>query len=294
MRQHLTAVQAATAICSAEVRGDVIGSTELEFLPGSVQGGAYSFRVGTAGSTMLVLQTIMLPLSLAADASFIELEGGTHNPFAPPFDFLAESFVPVINRLGPRIELILDRPGFYPAGGGRVSVSIEPAARLDELVLTERGKPVSRNARAVVSNLPRHIAERERSVIAGRLGWESSEVQVVEVNHAVGPGNIVTIAIGYENLTEVFTGFGEVGRSAEAVAMRAVQQCQRYLKSTAPAGEFLTDQLMLPLVLAGRGTFRSTGLSSHARTQVELIGEFHDRPIQYRKLEGGSIEVSMG
>lgn len=274
MRQHLTAVQAAGAICGARIDGATIGSTQLAFTPRTARGGDYRFSIGTAGSTTLVLQTILLPLLLATEKSRLTLEGGTHNPFAPPFDFLEQSYLPQINRMGPTVRATLEKPGFFPAGGGRIVVEIEPAPSLNGFDLLERGALCARRARVLTSSLPRHIAERELAVVHQRLSWPDDCGTIVEVNDAPGQGNIVLIVVEFEHVTEVCTGFGQIDRAAEAVAMHAVQQCQRYLKYTAPVGEYLTDQLMLPLAVAGRGAFRCNGLSRHAQTHLELIRSF--------------------
>ncbi len=293
MRQHLTAVRAAMEISLARVVGDEIGSTELEFVPGEVVGGNYTFSIGTAGSTTLVLQTVLLPLVLANAPSCIVLEGGTHNPLAPPFDFLVRAYLPLLKRMGVNVEAGLERAGFFPAGGGRAIVRIEPAPVLKRIDIADRGRLKRRCAMAVVSKLSRSIGERELKIVQRHLGWGDEELGVVEVERSVGPGNIVTIEVEYENVTEMFTGFGEVGRSAEAVAHDAVQQCQRYLKSDAPVGEYLTDQLMLPMAIAGSGSFRSTGLSLHAQTHVELIQKFLDVRIETEKHADGSETISI-
>jgi RNA 3'-terminal phosphate cyclase (ATP) len=294
MRQHLTAAQAAAEISGGTVEGDAIGSTALAFEPGAVAGGEYRFSIGTAGSTTLVLQTVLLPLLLTDRPSRITLEGGTHNPFAPPFDFLVKAYLPLVNRMGPTVSATLERAGFYPAGGGRIVVDVEPARELHGITLLERGNVVSRHARAAIANLTRDIAERELRVVRRRLGWDESTLEVQELKNTPGPGNIVTLELACEHVTEVFTGFGEIGRPAEAVATHAVQQCQRYLKATAPAGEYLTDQLMLPLAVAGNGSFRSTGLSRHAETHLELIRKFLDVPITAKKDSDGEFIVSCG
>src|SRR5689334_5065034 len=118
-RQHLTAVLAAAKICSAGVSGAVLGSRELSFWPGKLKPGEYAFDVGSAGSTTLVFQTVLPPLMLADGPSQLQLQGGTHNIHAPPFDFLAKTFLPVVNRMGPQVNVELVRAGFFPAGGGR-------------------------------------------------------------------------------------------------------------------------------------------------------------------------------
>jgi RNA 3'-terminal phosphate cyclase (ATP) len=227
-----------------------------------------------------VLQTILPALLTAPGPTTLTLEGGTHNPFAPPFDFLVRAFLPLINRMGPRLEAVLEKPGFYPAGGGRCIVTIAPAAKLTGFELLERGEIRSRCARAVVANLPMHIAERELAVIGKRLNWPAECLRAEQAHGSPGPGNIVTIEVESEHVTEVFTGFGERDRAAEAVAEHAVQQYQRYLKANMPVGEYLTDQLLLPLALAGSGAFRCAGLSRHATTHIELIRKFLTVPVQ--------------
>lgn len=295
MRQHLTAVQAAARVCGADVEGAAIGSQSLSFSPGQVQSGEYHFAIGTAGSTTLVLQTVLIPLLLADGPSRVVLEGGTHNPFAPPFDFLERVYVPLLNRMGPEVSLTLERPGFYPAGGGRLVVDIEPCAKLKALRLAERGEVVGRSARAVVSNLPLHIAERERDVMLRRLNWPAACGHVEAVEEPRGPGNIVTVTIESEHVTEVFTGFGERNRPAEKVAGEAVQQAQSYLKSGAAAGEYLTDQLLLPMAIAAQagddtGVFHAQTISRHSETHIALIRQFVEVEVE---LEAGEHRTTM-
>lgn len=170
-RQHLTALRAAAQISEAAIAGDQIGSKQIKFHPRRTTPGDYRFDVGSAGSTTLILQTILPPLMLADRSSTIELIGGTHNPFAPPVDFLALAFLPILNRMGPRVTLQLERPGFYPAGGGRLRFAIEPAASLKPLAIVRRGEIVRRRCQAVIANLPDHIAERELATVAAALDW---------------------------------------------------------------------------------------------------------------------------
>ncbi len=294
MRQHLTAVQAAASICDAQLNGAAIGSARLTFEPKAVRAGEYEFSVGTAGSTTLVLQTVLLPLLTAGGPSRIVLQGGTHNPFAPPFGFLEKTWLPLINRMGPTVRARLERPGFYPAGGGQIVVEIEPAGRLRGFELLERGAPTQSNARAIVANLPRHIAEREAALICRRLNWPAEAVEIVELSDPPGPGNVVMISLEYERVTEVFTAFGERARPAESVADDAVRQCRAYLAHSAPAGEHLTDQLLLPLAVAGTGTFRSAGLSSHAETNLHIIRQFLDVPITTSPGGAAGVRVRIG
>jgi RNA 3'-terminal phosphate cyclase (ATP) len=173
LRQHLTAVEAAKTVGCAEVAGADMNSQTLEFRPELVTPGNYRFAVGTAGSATLVLQTVLPSLLTASATSTSTLEGGTHNPLAPPFDFLARSFMPLIHRMGPCVELELKTPGFFPAGGGRFNARIEPVKQLSRLVLSERGAIRGRRARVWLSKLSPDVAERELAVVRDELKWRS-------------------------------------------------------------------------------------------------------------------------
>jgi RNA 3'-terminal phosphate cyclase (ATP) len=276
MRQHLTAVTAAGQISAAEVRGAEIGSRELQFVPGEVIAGEYRFSIGTAGSATLVLQTVLPPLLTASAPSQLSLEGGTHNLASPPFDFLKRAFLPIINRMGPAVKLSLLRPGFYPAGGGQFNAAIRPAEKLAPIDIPERGKIVAQKARAMVANLPRHIAERELKVIQKELNLPASALSAIEIDNVRGPGNVVFIEIVSQHITEVFSGFGEKRLRAETVAGRAAEEAKNYLESGAPVGPHLADQLLLPFALAGGGSFITRELSEHTKTNITVILKFLD------------------
>lgn len=276
MWQHLAAVNAAGQVGQAEVTGAALRSTELTFAPGGVRPGEYHFAVGTAGSATLVLQTVLPALLRAPGVSALRLEGGTHNPWAPPVDFLARSFLPLLCRMGPGIEAELVRPGFYPASGGEFRVSVEPVPALRPIELLERGQLLRTRATAKVARLPRSIAERELRRIGSELNLHSDDLVLDEVTNSRGPGNVVIIEAECEHVTEVFTAFGQRGVPAEAVADQAIRATQQYLSTDVPVGEHLADQLLIPLALAGGGAFRTLDLSRHATTNIDVIRTFLD------------------
>src|SRR5689334_11366578 len=74
--QHREATRAVARLVDAEVVGDDVGSTRLEFRPRRrATPGEWTLDVGTAGSTPLLFQTICWPLALAGGASFVTLRG---------------------------------------------------------------------------------------------------------------------------------------------------------------------------------------------------------------------------
>jgi RNA 3'-terminal phosphate cyclase (ATP) len=273
LRQHLTAVEAARRIGGAEVRGAEINSQELTFMPQDLIPGHYHFSIGTAGSTTLVLQTVLPVLMLASKPSVLTLEGGTHNPAAPPYDFVERVYVPLLNRLGAQVRTQLIMAGFFPAGGGKLTVTIDPPSELRALELTSRGEIRSRSARALVANLPRSIADRELAVVERKLGWEASNM-MAEIVPSHGPGNIVLLEVECTNVTEVFTGFGQRNVRAEIVADRVVTETRQYLAANVAAGQHLADQLLVPMALMRGGTFTTLPLSRHSKTNIDTIAKF--------------------
>jgi RNA 3'-terminal phosphate cyclase (ATP) len=95
LRQHLACVNAAAEITSAVVEGAELQSKALRFQPGPIRTGDYRFSIGSAGSSTLVLQTVLLPLA-SAGRSTVTVEGGTHNSMCPNFEFLQECYRPVL------------------------------------------------------------------------------------------------------------------------------------------------------------------------------------------------------
>ena len=267
-RQHLTCVLAAARVCDARVKGASVGSGRVDFEPGDVRAGSYDFDIGTAGSTGLVLQTV-LPILLHADgASRVAIRGGTHNPKAPCSDFLRTTFLPLIGG----VSLEVARHGFYPAGGGEVACAITPG-QLRAIDLVAPSPITRRRARAILARLPTHVASRELAVVRDRLGWRDDECEIVEVD-AASPGNALLLEIERDGVTEVVSGFGEKGVRAELVASRACDEMSSYLASGAPVGEHLADQLLLPMALARAGRYATGPLSLHSTTNLDVIAAF--------------------
>ncbi|MFO0593182.1 MAG: RNA 3'-terminal phosphate cyclase [Polyangiaceae bacterium] len=271
LRQHLTAVRAATEIGDAEVTGDALLSTEVTFHPRAVLTGARTFAIGTAGSTTLVLQTVLPALLLAKEPTTLTLTGGTHNPMAPSFDHLARAYLPQVERMGPRIAASLEQAGFFPAGGGRIVVHVTPAKKLAPLDLLERGEVRRVTGVATVANLPSSIALREIASARAILDVPERGFRPEVLRDVAGPGNVVTLTVESAHVTEVFTAFGERNVRAEVVGEKVAQETKAYLEAGVPVGEHLADQLLLPMALAGKGTFRTLAPSSHTTTHAELL-----------------------
>jgi RNA 3'-terminal phosphate cyclase (ATP) len=274
MRQHLTAVQAATQVGNARVHGAELGATSLRFEPGAIAAGEYAFATGTAGSTTLVLQTVLPALWSCAAPSRLRLEGGTHNPLAPSADFLIDSYLPRLRDIGIEAGVTLERAGFYPAGGGVLHAEVQPAGALRECVFDTRGELERIDATARVSGLPVDIAHRELAVLAARYALGEDAQHVRGVRPALGPGNALLVRVQHPGHASTFTGFGERGVPAERVAARLADEVDAFLASGACIDEHLGDQLLLPMALAGGGAFTTVAPSAHLRSNAALIEKF--------------------
>ena len=293
MRQHVTAIEAACAVGRAECGELAVGASEIGFAPTGRVAGEHEFAVGTAGSTSLVLQTVLPALALADRPSRLILTGGTHNPSAPPFEFLARAFLPLLNRMGPQVSARLVRPGFYPAGGGRIEVQIFPAPRLEPFELTDRGPLKRVEARVLIAALPGEIAVRELAAAATVLDWPEETRRIDQLSERVGPGNVLMLEAEHEHVTELVTGFGRLGVPAERVGEKAARRMAGYLASSAAVGPFLADQLLLPLALAGGGCFTTVKPSLHSLTAAAVIEKFLEKRLVFDEKVDGCHLVSV-
>lgn len=291
-RQHLTAVRAAAAISGARISGDEIGSTELTFEPTGLFPGLHRFSVGTAGSTTLVLQTVLWPLLLADGDSEVSVEGGTHNDKAPPFDAIDRSLLPILRTMGVDMSLELDQPGFQPAGGGRIVASIRGRTKWRPLELHHRGPVEHQHARAMVANLPIDVARRELQHVETRLGWSPRDLRTERVK-ADGPGNIVLLEVRGAASTMVISAVGDRGVRAEAVAERACAELETFLEADVPVDEHTADQLLIPMALAGGGSFTTSAPSLHTQTNAAIIERFLPVRVSMEPVDGRRHRVDV-
>lgn len=290
MRQHLVCVQAAQRISNASVQGDELHSQSLHFAPQAIQAGHYDFNIGTAGSTMLVLQTLLPALMLQDQPSQISIQGGTHNPMAPTADFIQHCFLPTLQKIGIQVELAVEQAGFFPIGGGKISAIIHPWQNRQYLNLIERGAVQAINAHAAVLNLSDDIAKRELAVLQDQLSLNHCQQVYLK---GISQGNTAYVVVQSEQHCQLFSTLGEMRKSAERVAHDLARKVKSYLNSQAVVDEYLTDQLLLPLALGKGGTFTAQCISEHTRTQAAMIQKFLDCEILLSTPESGLIDASL-
>ncbi|MFZ1990011.1 MAG: RNA 3'-terminal phosphate cyclase [Alphaproteobacteria bacterium] len=285
--QHVTSVRAAAALCAADLEGDLLGSQQLTFAPRRpVQAGAYHFDVaaarpgGSAGATSLVMQTVLVPLALAHGPSEIIVDGGTHNPMSPPFDYLRDVWLRSLGGMGVAAKLELEAWGWYPAGQGRIRAKLQgrprSQTRLSAFELETRGALVKLYGRAVAANLPSHIAERmatRASVLLQHLGCPIDIGAICVEAKSAGAG--LFLCAEYEHCAAGFSAIGRRGRPSEEVAEEAAFGAIAFNASSAALDSHLGDQLLLPAAFADRPS-RCTvhRVTRHLRTNAWVIEQF--------------------
>ncbi len=351
--QHLTCVNACGVISNALIEGNEIGSSLLRFCPQVLRIGDFTFDVaekrGSAGSTSLILQTLLPPLILGVGpteiifpfpsgerdrvrgelTSRLTVVGGTHVPWSPPFHYLKEVFLPVIERMGASVELSIERWGWYPIGGGIVHAEIHPAheenastlkkleARNDNsrsngnscrdrpsglssglkgVRIEDRGRLLRVHGISAISNLPLSIAERQRSEGIKKLQPLGVDIDIEVISApSSGKGTFFFIIAEYESIKTGFSSLGAIGKSAEDVAREACRDFIDYHRAKGALDPHLSDQLIPYIALAsGPSAFTTTKITRHLLTNVWTVRQFLKTDIKVEGEEGGEGRVIKG
>ncbi len=290
--QHLTAVMGVASLCDAEVDNAYVGSTSIRFRPGPVIGGSYKLDVGTAGSVTLVLQACMLASLLSPTVTELEIIGGTNVRMSPPVDYYSHVLYPLLARMGYDIDLQLERRGFYPQGGGRVTASLAPCPSLSPLRLEERGEMEEVGGACFSQNLPDHVAQRMEH--ACRKAFLGADLKL-RVHRSAGPSTGAGTALyaRYRHTVLGADGLGEKGVPAERVGEEAVSRLKMEMDGQGTLDTHAADQLLPYMALAkGPSAFTVREITSHLTTQMWLLGQF--LPVEFKRHsvpQGVSVEV---
>jgi RNA 3'-terminal phosphate cyclase (ATP) len=277
------AVRAAGTISGATYKGAAVGSAVLVFEPEKVKPGRYTFTIGTAGSTSLVLHTIYLPLALrATEPSEITITGGTHNLHAPCYHFLETTWAAYLRRMGIAVELEMIRPGFYPRGGGEIRAVIHPSAQVKPLHLTACPELTTADGFSAYAGLPESVGRKQGRRLSVRLKAEGIEPHIpLEEWEAANPGTVAAVIFRQAPVPPLFFGLGERGKPAERVADDAADEAIAFRDARCPVDPHSADQVLLPLMFCPDASeYRTSEVTRHLTTNIATVRKFVDRVVE--------------
>ncbi len=292
--QHLMCVRAAGTISHATYKGAAIGSSVLYFEPGPIQAGKYTFSIGSAGSTALVLHTVYLPLALRGKHdSEVVITGGTHNPNASCYHFLETTWAAYLKRMGIELDLEMIRPGFYPRGGGEIRAKIHPCSVVQPLVLTSCPELTTAGGFSAYAGLPESVGRRQAKRLNARLKAERLEPHIpLEEWNAANPCTVAAVIYRQTPVPTTFFGLGERGKPAESVADDAADEALRFRKAGCPVDPHSADQLILPLAFCtSQSEYRTSEISAHLTTNIATVTMFVERNVRITEElpQGGTV-----
>jgi len=277
--QHLEAVRTIAKICSGKIKGDEVGSKEIEFAPGKIRGGTFDVNIETAGSIGLLSYAVLIPAIFGKEKTVLKIRGGSiASLWSPPVPYLENVLFPVLSKMGIQAGFTLKKHGFYPVGGSEVDFEVDVSKGIKPMVLTELGKVSGIKGFSIASKLlqDRRVAERQ---IAGfhRVIRKEKDVDVKPVYvESVCPGSVIVL------WAETTTGcilagdhVGERRKPAEVVGREAAFKLQEEIKYGSTVGEHLADQLIPFMALAKGGSeIIAPSLSEHVKTNIWLCEKF--------------------
>lgn len=274
--QHLAAVELLAEISAADVTGARPGSNTVEFIPGELTPGSYAIDIETAGSTLLLCDAV-LPLATDLPGHLtVRASGGTDVKWAPTIPHYTQVKLPLLRAHGIPATLEVDRHGFYPVGGGTVTLRLAPGSPT----------PFDLGPRSAIEGCQifsvaafdledASVADRQAAEASRRMASNDIELTRRETAYvsAPSPGSAIAITLRSDAAIAGFDAIGERGVPSEAVATRAIDRLEKFLESDAALDAHTGDQLLTLLARFG-GAITVPRLTEHMRTHIQLLEAF--------------------
>ena len=286
LAQHVKAVEGLARICDARVSGCCLQSTWINFIPGKINGGNYKVDIGTAGSISLFLQCLMPALMHSQGETRINITGGTDVQWSPSIDYMRFVTLVALGKMGYKCEISLIRRGYYPRGGGCVEAIINPSYLKNTNFDTNQCTIVEGISHS--SGLPSHVAQRQANWAEKFLNDQGYNSNIsTEVNDHPSTGSGITLWCG----TVGGIALGKPGLKAEKVGVIAAKALLNELKQGVGVDEYLADQLIPYMALAGGGSFTTRIISMHTKTNIWVTEQFLPVKFKIEELETGLFRV---
>ena len=295
--QHLKAIEAVRQICQGMLKGGKVNSREITFSAGEgINGGAYEWDIGTAGSTTMLAMTVLPVACFAKRASSFRISGGLFQDFAPSAHHMQHVLFPVLRKMNVQAELNIIRPGYIPKGGGIIEVKVRPAeGKIQPLRLREQGRITKIEGVALSSHLrERKVSERmaRKCNEALRARGYEAEIEVVYDDTALQAGAALALYAWTDAGCIIGADMaGQPRRSSEEIAISVARNFLEDLSTGATVDRYLADQLILYAALAeGASEFRIPRMTEHVETNLWLVESILGVGVEV----GGDLTIRIG
>ncbi|MFB6089277.1 MAG: RNA 3'-terminal phosphate cyclase [Candidatus Aenigmatarchaeota archaeon] len=293
--QHLKGLNAVAELCNAEVEGNYLGSKKIKYNPGEINDNKLDIEIETAGSIGLLFQTLQIPASKSDKGLKVNINGGaTFGKWAPTIPYTGKVLLPNLRKLGFVAKMDVSRHGFYPKGGAKVKMKVEPCESFIPIELTERGEAKEIRGMSIASeNLKKsEVAKRQASAAEEYLTKRNFDVDIdYEYVDTSCPGSGITLWCETGDSVLGSDSVGERGKSSEKVGKEAAREIVNSIESDAPFDKYMADQILTFLALAAENApseIRVERVTEHCRTNLSIIEKF--LPVKY-SIQNKKIEI---
>jgi len=302
--QHLMGLQALAQLCSGTLEGGAVGSTDVIFEPGKISPGTVNIQIGTAGAIGLVYQVLSIGCIgfTGEENDVVDVSingGGTFNRWAPSSSYIINVLIPLLDRVGFKSNLEIQRHGFYPRGGAEAKITFHPVSTLKGLIMEDRGELVAIEGESVATVQLKNARVAERQVssfvnsIQGKIGSIKPKISILYVN-AANPGSGITTWATTSTGCIISSGsiIGERGIPSEKLGKDCAKDLQKALidSPAATVDEYTSDQLIPFLMMSNeRSVIVAPELTSHAKTNLDMMRMFTTRPCNVSENGGGVV-----
>jgi len=289
--QHLKGIEAVAKLCNAELKGASIGSTEITFIPNKIKTNSLKIDIGTAGSVTLVLQALMIPAVHAKQPIEFEITGGTHVKWSPTTGYFRHVFSEYMKMMGIEITSETEKYGYFPKGGGRIKVKVNPAEKIKPITIEKRKGHALTEAWSNASRelIKPGVGERQNQAASQALKIDKKNTKYVP---SASIGSSITIASSFDNCFLGANSLGERGKPAEKVGKEAATELKQALDSKATVDSHMADQLLPYMALGnGKSVIIAPEITDHAKTNMRVIEKFLDVKFSIKEISG-CVQIS--
>lgn len=303
--QHLHAIKTLKELCNAKTSEIELGTEEFWYIPNKIKKGTYEVNIGTAGSITLLLQALILPSLFAPGKVTFKIKGGTCGKWQASVDYLQNILLPYLERFVTKIEIKLNKRGYYPKGGGEVEFSISPRFKLkdydslshlleDIIYRTCKIELIKQGELEYIKGIINCSADLMDKEVSERISNAiKNSLQDLEVPIKIKTAYSNTLSTGGEILIwGIFSKNSKVSfdnpvmissdmildknKSSEQIGKEVAESFRETLKTEGATDKFLADQLIQFMALLPGSKIKVAKLTDHTLTNIYVCEKFLD------------------